>query len=171
VDTDNDSTLHDLAPSRGISLWSSRAARSALCLVVGLGAVGLLGLHTSSVSASDNGYQLTVDYPRIARAGLDTLWQVTVERPGGFDHDVTLAVSADYFAIFESQRFFPEPTDETRDADTLYLTFAKPPGDTLTVGYDAYIQPSSQRGASATIAVLEAGQPAASVRITTTLLP
>jgi hypothetical protein len=139
--------------------------------VVVLGAVGLLGLHTSTVSSSGGGYRLTVDYPRIARAGLDTLWQVTVVHSGGFDHDVTLAVSADYFAIYESQRFFPEPTDETRDASTLYLTFAKPPGDTLTVGYDAYIQPSSQRGASATVAVLEAGEPAASVRITTTLLP
>jgi hypothetical protein len=172
VDPDHDSTLRGMASPPGrASHWLSRGARAALAVIVAMGAVGLLGLHTSSVSTTAAGYRLTVDYPRIARAGLDTLWQVTVVRSGGFYHDVTLAVSADYFAIYESQRFFPEPSDETRAGDMLYLTFAKPPGDTLTVGYDAYIQPSSQRGASATVSVLEAGVPAASVRITTTLLP
>jgi hypothetical protein len=171
VQPENDSTLGGIAPPGRVSLWLSRAARTALLLVVALGAVGLLGLHTSSASISDNGYRLAVDYPRIARAGLDVLWQVTVVRDGGFDRDVTLAVTADYFSIYESQRFFPEPADETRDGQTLYLTFAKPPGDTLIVSYDAYIQPSSQRSASATVSVLEAAQPAASVHITTTLLP
>jgi hypothetical protein len=171
VGPEDDSTLRDMAPSGRVSHWLSRAARVGIALIVAMGAVGLLGLHTSSESATGGGYRLTVDYPRIARAGLDTLWQVTVIRDGGFDHDVTLAMSADYFAMYESQRFFPEPTDETRDANTLYLTFAKPSGDTLIVGYDAYIQPSSQRGSSATVSVLEAGAPAASVHITTTLLP
>ena len=135
------------------------------------GAVGVLGVHTSSSTSSGGGYALTVDYPRTARAGLDALWQVTVVHRGGFDQDVTLAVSASYFAIFESQRFFPEPTDETRDADTLYLTFAKPPGDTFTVGYDAYIQPASQHGAAATVSVLDGGRVAASVDFSTTLFP
>jgi hypothetical protein len=167
----DDSTLRDLTSSGRGSLWLGRAARAAIVLVIALGAVGLLGLHTSSESTTSGRYRLTVDYPRIARAGLDTLWQVTVVREGGFDHDITLAVSAEYFAMYESQRFFPEPTAETRDANTLYLTFSKPPGDTLIVGYDAYIQPSSQRGSSATVSVLEAGVPAASVHITTTLLP
>jgi hypothetical protein len=168
---ERDSTLREMSPPTAVSLRLSRVARTALALLVGMGAVGLLGLHTSSVSASDGGYRLTVEYPRIARAGLDTLFQITVARPGGFDGDVTLAVTADYFGIYESQRFFPEPTDETRDGEVLYFTFAKPPGDTLTVSYDSYIQPSSQRGSSATVAVLESGRPAASVHITTTLLP
>jgi hypothetical protein len=165
------STLHGLGQTGPVSLWLSRAARSALGLVVVLGAAGALGLHTSAVSSSEDGYRLSVEYPRVARAGLDTRWQVTVVHEGGFAHDVTLAVTAGYFDIFESQRFFPEPTDETRDGELLYLTFAKPPGETLTVGYDAYIQPSSQRGASATVAVMETGQPVASVDITTSLLP
>jgi hypothetical protein len=165
------STLDGLGGSGWVSQWLSRAARSVLAVIVVLGAVGALGLHTSAASDSENGYRLTVDYPRIARAGLDTRWQVTVMHDGGFDHDVTLAVTAGYFGIFESQRFFPEPTDETRDGELLYLTFAKPAGDTLTVGYDAYIQPSSQRGASASVAVMDAGQPVASVHLTTSLLP
>jgi hypothetical protein len=171
MQTARDSTIDAITPSGRVPTWLSRIARSALLAVVALGAVGLLGLHTSSTAASQNGYRLTVDYPRIARAGLDTLWQATIEHDGGFAHDVTLAVSADYFAIFESQRFFPEPTDETRDGQTLLLTFARPAGDTLTIGYDAYIQPSSQRGASATVAVLDQGLSVASVHITTTLLP
>jgi len=64
----------------------------------------------------------------MARAGLDTPWQVTVTRPGGLGKQVTLAITGDYFTIFETQGFHPEPADETRNAHTLYLTFTAPPG-------------------------------------------
>jgi hypothetical protein len=171
VTTERDSTLEGIVQPGSAGRWLARASLTALFLVVAAGASGLLGVHTSSKAASGGGYSITVDYPGTARAGLDALWQVRVVHPGGFEHDVTLTVSADYFAVFESQRFFPEPTDETRDGDTLYLTFARPPGDTLTVGYDAYIQPASQRGASATVSVLDEGRPAASVDFSTMLFP
>jgi hypothetical protein len=167
----DDSTLAGVGAERPAGLWLRRAALTALAGIVALGAVGLLGLHTSSVSTTGGGYSLDVDYPRVARAGLDVTLRVTVTRPGGFDHDVTLAVSGDYFPIYETQGFFPTPSDTTRDASNDYFTFTKPPGETLVVDYDAYIQPSSQRGASATIAVLDDGRPAASVYIETALLP
>jgi len=171
VKTRGDSTLDGLVSPGRAPRWLRRAGVAILALVVGAGTVGLLGIHTSSNSSSAEGYHLTVTYPRTARAGLDALWQVTVVHDGGFDGAVTLSLPASYFAIYESQRFFPEPSDETRAGDTLYLTFAKPPGDRLTVGYDAYIQPSSQRGASGTVAVIDGGRTAASVDFHTTLLP
>jgi hypothetical protein len=149
----------------------SRATLTGLAVVVFAGAVGALGLHTSSASSSSGGYTLEVSYPRIARAGLDVEFQATITHAGGFDHDVVLAVSAAYFGIFETQGFFPTPSAETRDGDTLYLTFTKPDSDTLTVGYDAYVQPSSQRGSSATVSVLDGGRPAVTVHVKTTLLP
>ena len=65
----------------------------------------------------------------------------------------------------------PEPSEETRDASTLYLTFAAPEADTFVVEYDAYIQPSSQRGAIATVGVVEDDVTVASVEISTHLLP
>jgi hypothetical protein len=142
-----------------------------LGLAVLAGLVGILGVHTSTATTSRDGYTLTLRYPGIARAGLDVPWQVTVSHPGGFGQEVTLAVTGAYFDIFETQGFHPQPSAETRDAHTLYLTFDAPPGDTLVVSYDAYIQPASQRGTAARVAVLDHGTPAAWIDYRTRLVP
>lgn len=167
------STLAGIGEQSRGGLWVGRAVLGALALVVFAAAAGLLGVHTTEESASGDGYRLTVEYPRTARSGLDTLWQVTVNNPGGFDQDVRLTVTADYFDIFESQGFFPDPDTQTRDGDLLYLTFTKPPGDTFMLGFDAYIQPSSQIGRDAEVAVLNGASDdvAASVHIDTWLAP
>jgi hypothetical protein len=144
---------------------------TAMAAAVALALLSLLGVHSSVASAQDHGYDLSVVYPSVARAGLDTPWQVTVTHPGGFGKELTLAVTGDYFDIFETQGFHPEPAEETRDADTLYLTFTAPPGDTFVVAYDAYIQPASQRGRSATVSVVDGGTRVATVRLDTRLLP
>jgi hypothetical protein len=142
-----------------------------LALVVLADLVGLLGVHTSSATTTRDGYRLSLRYPDIARAGLDVQWQVTVSHPGGFGKEVVLAVTGDYFDIFETQGFHPQPSAETRDGHTLYLTFDAPPGDTLVVYYDAYIQPASQQGKSARVAVLDHGTPAAWIDYRTRLVP
>jgi hypothetical protein len=157
--------------SHPVALWLRRAALTAMALVVAAGLLSLLGVRTTTASAQGHGYDLSVRYPAVARAGLDTPWQVTVTHPGGFGKQVTLAVTGDYFDIFETQGFHPEPADETRDAHTLYLSFTAPPGDTFVVDFDAYIQPSSQRGRSARVAVLDGGAPMASVDLDTRLMP
>jgi hypothetical protein len=157
--------------SHPVALWLRRAMLTAMALAVAAGLLSLLGVRTSSASAQGNGYQLTVRHPSVARAGLDTTWQVTVVRPGGFGKEITLAVTGDYFDIFETQGFHPQPADETRDRHTLYLTFTAPPGDTFVVDFDAYVQPASQQGRSATVAVLSGGRSMASVDIDTHLFP
>ena len=98
-----------------------------------------------------NGLHLTLRYPSVARAGLDTPWQVTVTHPGGFGKQLTLASPATTSTSSRPRASIPNPADETRDADTLYLTFTAPPGDTFVVDFDAYIQPASQQGRSATL--------------------
>ncbi|MFC7657243.1 hypothetical protein ACFQV8_13425 [Pseudonocardia benzenivorans] len=97
-------------------------------------------------------------YAWVARAGLDVPWTVTVRRAGGFPGPVTLAVTSDYFDIFESQGLDPEPATETADDTNLYWTFDPPPGETLSVDFDAYIQPSSQLGESGEVSVVDAGR-------------
>lgn len=155
-----------------VAAWGRRAVLTLLLAIVVAGASGLLGVWTSTGSAVGDGYALSVKYASIARAGLDVPWQVTVTREGGFDKTITLAVTGDYFDIYETQGFTPEPSAMVRDAETLFLTFDAPEGDTFTVDYDAYIQPSSQRGASATVALVDADlEPIASVDIDTLLLP
>lgn len=141
-----------------------------LALVVA-GASGLLGVRSTTTTADRGGWHLSVEHAAVARAGLDVPWNVTVRHPGGFGASLTLAVTGDYFDIYETQGFHPEPAATRRDAETLYLTFDAPDGDTFVLSYDAYIQPSSQRGASATVGVVEDDVTVASVEISTHLLP
>ena len=156
------------------AFWMRRAAALVLVLVVALALLGFLGVRTSEVSASDGGYDLSVRYPAIARGGLDTPWEVTVHNDQGFEKELTIAVTGSYLDLFETQGFHPEPSDSTRDASTLFLTFTAPEGDTFVVSYDAYVQPASQRGAEATVAVVESPalpDPLVEVHYRTWLLP
>jgi hypothetical protein len=154
-----------------LAIWSRRAFLMLLTAVVLAGLGGFLGVRTETEAAHAGGYRLSLRHAETARAGLDVPWEVTVTHEGGFGKDVTLAVTGDYFDIYETQGFTPDPSDATRDGDTLYLTFAAPPGDTLVVSYDAYIQPSSQVGRDGTLSVLEDGSPIVSVDFDTFLLP
>jgi hypothetical protein len=153
------------------AVWARRGFLGLLLLVVLAGLLGLLGVHPATSRATEAGWTVSLRYAHIARPGLDVPWEVTVTRAGGFADDVTLAVTGDYFDIFESQGFEPEPSDETRDGSLYYLTFNKPPGDTLTVSFDAYIQPASQIGRSGTLSVVDGGRRVASVGFRTFLVP
>jgi hypothetical protein len=157
--------------SHTTALWARRVVLAVLALVVVADLLGLLGVHTSTATASRDGYSMSLRYPGVARAGLDIEWQVTVSHPGGFGKELTLGVTGDYFDIFETQGFHPEPSAETRDGHTLYLTFDAPPGDTFVVYYDAYIQPASQQGKSARVAVFDHGRPAVWIDYRTRLVP
>ncbi len=75
------------------------------------------------------------------------------------------------FDIYETQGFHPEPDSETADGEYLYLQFAPPPGDTLVVDFDAYIQPTSQLGRRTTVKVITGGQERLRMRTHTFLLP
>lgn len=162
----------ETARQQRIGAWGRRALLGALLVGVIAGLGGLLGVRVATVDDTGDGYSLRVEHASVARAGLDVPWEVTVQNPAGFEKTITLAVTGDYFDMYETQGFTPEPSSSIRDGDTVYLTFDAPDGDTFVVDYDAYIQPSSQRGESATIAVVDPDlRPVASVDIDTFLLP
>ncbi len=167
------STLDGLAEARQpLAVWLRRTSLLLLVALVALGMVGLLGVRTAEKSAVRDGYRLDVAYPRVARAGLDTEWRIRVTNPAGLGDRVVVAVTGDWFLLFESQAFHPEPIESTRDGSTMYLTFATAPDDrTLVVDFDAYVQPASQRGEPARVAVLESGTPVVWVDYQTWLLP
>jgi hypothetical protein len=167
------STLGDVKDAAEIrrGRLGRRLGTAAIAVFVAAGLVGVFGVRTGSVSASGGGYRLTVEYPAVARAGLDTLWRVTVHHPGGFDGPITIATTADYFDIFETQGFYPGPSDETVDGDRYLQTFEPPTGDTFVLTFDAYVQPASQTGRTATTAVVVGGRDAVSVSYRTRLVP
>ncbi|HET6938266.1 MAG TPA: hypothetical protein VFI19_06665 [Nocardioides sp.] len=152
--------------------WWRRVFMTVLAVVIAAGLAGLLGVREATAEASENGWSLRLQYAATARAGLDVPFIVTVRHAGGLGKQVSLALTGDHLDIYETQGFHPEPSDETRDGATLYLTFDAPPdGDTLVVSYDAYIQPAAQRGRDATLGVMDAGRQVAVVDVRTRLLP
>jgi hypothetical protein len=167
----DDSTLRDVRGIRRRPRIARRAGIAALFVVVVLGALGLFGVRSATASVSRNGYAVTVVYPRIARAGLDVPFRVHVHRAGGFSAGVSVAVSSDYFGMFETQGFFPEPDSESDDGRFVTLSFSKPSGEDFQVEYDAYIQPAAQIGKSAVVRVEVGGRVVASLSINTWLLP
>ncbi len=169
-----ETTLEGLE-SRGqdvAGLWGRRVFLAAFAVILVAGLAGLLGVRGATADASEDGWSVELDYASIARAGLDVPFTATVRHDGGFDEVVTLALTADYLDIYETQGFHPDPSATRRDGDTLYLTFDAPAeGDTFVVSYDAYIQPSAQRGRDGTLAVLTDGREVAAVPFRTRLLP
>ena len=174
-----DSTLEGLsgAGAGAIGTWGRRVFLAALVAALVAGLLGFLGVHTATTSSAtgtgetDGDWSVSLTHASVARAGLDVPWQVTVRRVGGFDEPVTLAVTGDYLDVYETQGFAPEPSAATRDGQVLYLEFDPPPGDTLVVDYDAYIQPSSQVGAGGTVGVYDGTRVLAPVAFDTRLLP
>jgi hypothetical protein len=169
----DDSTLQDVLrghegpPAR----WGRRVGTVVLLLVVVAGALGVFGVHSRTVSTTSNGYTLSVTYPQVARAGLDVPWRARIHHTGGFPAKITLAVTSDYFRMFETQGFFPDADSTTNDGHFVYFSFVTPPGDDFVVDYDAYIQPSSQIGKSATVQLLVAGKVMARTSLRTWLVP
>ena len=167
------STLQDIRSAEAgprSARWR-RVLVGLLTVVVAAGATGLLGVHSTTSTTTDRGYEVTVEYAALARAGLDVPWQVRVHRDGGFDGPVTLAVTADYFDIYEEQGLDPQPATERSDGEYLYWTFDPPPGDRLAVDFDAYIQPSSQLGSSGEVSVLVGTERVATTAFHTWLAP
>lgn len=154
------------------SVWLRRATLVGLAAFVLASALTLFGVRTVVASAEGGGYRLSVEHPRVARAGLDVVWEVTVHRDSPLDRELQLAVTGSYLDLFETQAFHPEPVESSRNGDTLYLTFATTPGsDTFVVAYDAYIQPAAQRGRDGRVAVIVDGAPVMSTDFSTFLMP
>lgn len=173
--SDAESTISDVRPVSAGPLphWGRKVGLAVLLLVVVAGATGWLGVHTRSVSRTSDGYRLTVSYPQVARAGLDVEWTVRLHRDGGIRTGFTIAVDADYFDIFESQGFSPEPASETTNGKQLLMRFEPPPGNgpDFRLDFDGYIQPASQLGRATTVAVLVHGKAVVQQPIRTWLAP
>jgi len=151
--------------------WGRRIGVLVLSAIVLLGAFGFFGVRSRTVDATGDGYTLHVTYPQTARAGLDVPWRAEVQHTGGFGKELTVAVSADYFRMFETQGFYPTPDHVGDDGTFVYMTFDNPVGDKFVVDYDAYIQPAAQLGKSATVEVIVAHDVVVTAHLKTWLLP
>ncbi|MGH3972350.1 MAG: hypothetical protein ACRDS9_03365 [Pseudonocardiaceae bacterium] len=113
------------------------SALGLLIVLALLGVTGLLGGHTGIASASANGYELRVEYPRIFRAGLPADGSIRMTRREGFSQDVTVAITKEYLELFDVRAMLPAPTSQTSAPPYVYFTFETPPGSRLEVSFTA----------------------------------
>jgi hypothetical protein len=112
----------------------------ALVLLVALllvGVTGLLGVRATTVSSTSNGYELSVKHAWITRGGMAADWRLRVRRTGGFSRPVTVAYPRDFLDFFDVEDVLPAPMSQSSAPPYLYLTFARPPADTLDVTFPA----------------------------------
>ncbi len=155
----------------------ARAGRRVFVVLLGLflllGALGFYGVRKTSASAAGGGYEVSVDYASVSRPGVATPWSFEVRRPGGFPDGVTVTVTSDYFEVFDENGLGPTPAEETTDGDLTVWRFAPTTSDTLSVSFDARIEPGVQlTTAKGELSVLGPdGQPAVTVGFRTFVMP
>lgn len=175
--SDRDAVLSTLTgirtTTRRPALWARRAVVTVLTLVVGIAALGFLGVHSTTASAGADGYTVTVTYARVARAGWDVPLRIQLLAPEPLaGKKITVTVGREYLALFETQGLWPDPADESGDLGTVRWEFDGPDeGNDLTIDYDAYIQPNAQIGTGTTIVVDIDEQSIVAVPISTALIP
>jgi hypothetical protein len=160
----------DLAQSRRARALR-RVFMALLAVFMLLGATGMLGVRSRTVSARGGGYELTVTYGQVSRPGLATPFGFEVRRPGGFDGPVTVSSDTAYLSMFDENGFDPQPTSVTATAEVIIWEFEPPPGDVLSVSFDARIEPGVQWGKSGQTSVMEDGRPVATARYHTWIMP
>jgi hypothetical protein len=145
-----------------------------LGLFLALGALGVYGVRTTSVSASGGGYELSVTYASVSRPGLATPWALEVRRPGGFPDGLNVAVRSSYFDAFDENGLGPAPAEETTDGTWTFWRFAPTSAETVDVSFDARIEPGVQLTfVEGQVEVLpgRTGPPAVGVKFRTFVMP
>jgi hypothetical protein len=155
---------------RGV--WVRRAFTAALFAFVIAALFGVFGIRTNTVEARADGMTARFQYASINRRGVTSLFRLRVDRPAGFESEVTVRVTLDYFDIIAFRGMSPEPTEQTTDATAVEWTFARPEGDTFTLNVDGQIDPSLSPGRHrGQLAVWVGGGQPAVVHFTTFVLP
>lgn len=162
--------------NRRLMSWLTFAvlfAVMASAVVDAIDGVDVWGVDDERLTAvSSSGAELSVRYPTVTRAALASPFEVVVERPGGFDNDVEIAIDVDYLELWDLNGIHPSPAGERSDGDRIIWTFDAPDGDRFLVSYDARIEPGAQlEERSGAVSFLEPGEPELTIRISTKVRP
>lgn len=171
VDAGGDVVAAPLQITRRQMHRSRALRRLGLLLIVALlvvGALNLLGGRTAKATASANGYQLQVTYPRTGRPGISAPVQIQVQKQGGFQGPVTISMSSNYLDILDVRNLVPDPQQSTASNKAVTWQFNPPSGDTLAVTIGAEFEPAEHMGIHhGAVTVIDNNNPAVSARFTT----
>jgi hypothetical protein len=142
-----------------------------LFAVLALGLAGRLGVRSRTITAQGGGYDLSVTYGQVTRAGLATPWSLEIHHAGGFDGPVTVSTTSSYLDLFDENGFDPQPSSTTATPEAVIWEFEPPPGDTLSVSLDARLEPGVHSGRAGESSVLVGGKPVVTARYKTWVWP
>lgn len=173
--TEADRTTEDVVahPPGVMSRWARRAGYASMALLLIASAIGLLGPREATVRASGGGYDLSVDYPQVTRAGQPAPLRITVRSTSGFGDVVQIRLCRGFFTDADFQGWYPTPSAESSDGSWIVYEFDPPPTqDTLQISLDGRTAPG-QFGSvdSCEVAVLREDSPVARVHFTGWRLP
>jgi hypothetical protein len=171
----------DLVTTTGLSSDPDRMDRwfrwilvSVLTLLLVAAAGGLLGVETASASASGGGLQLDVEYAATTRAGLATPFAISIASLDGapLPSPLDVVVDAPYLEMFDENGLTPDPAEAWSDGRSVTWTFEPPEGAaSLTVSFDARLEPAVQRGHEGRVAVMAGSRELVAVDFTTMVMP
>jgi hypothetical protein len=173
VDADEPSSRHIIWQRR----WLHRVLFGAVLLVLGTAVldgfdvVDAIGPDEDSTVESGGGYELVVEHPTVTRPALATDFRIIVRREGGFDEPIQVAVTRRYLEMWDANATIPSPSGETSMGRWVIWEFDPPPGDELTITYEARIEPGVQAGRDGAVAVLEDDEPVVTARFHTKVRP
>ncbi|HEX4906221.1 MAG TPA: hypothetical protein VFU93_12275 [Acidimicrobiales bacterium] len=135
--------------------------------------VDIWGVDDERLTAtSASGAELVVRYPTVTRPALASPFEITVERPGGFENDVEIAIDVEYLELWDLNGIYPSPAEERSDGDRIIWTFDAPDGESFLVSYDARIEPGAQlEEREGAVSFLEPGEPELTIRFATKVRP
>ena len=115
--------------------------------IVILALLGYAGLATSRADTTDGDLTVQVDYATVSRPGLATPLTITIDSTAGrLPDELTVEMPRAYLAMFDENGLDPSPDAVTSDGETEIWTFE--PGDvsTLSIDFDARLQPNMHYG-------------------------
>jgi hypothetical protein len=137
----------------------------------GLDVLDTIGPDEAVVRSTGGGFALEVEHPSITRPALASVFRIRIQREGGFDEPVQLAISRSYLESWDLNGIMPAPSGETSLGDWIVWEFDPPPGDELLITYESRIEPGEQSTTRGEAAVLVEDEPVARVDFKTKVRP
>jgi hypothetical protein len=90
-----------------------RVGLAFIALIVLAGGVGLLGIRTRTVTATDGGYSITLQYPWTDRSNEPINWVLAVRKVGGFSGPGSIRITQSYLDLLNMNGIEPEPSSSS----------------------------------------------------------
>lgn len=115
---------------------------AALALIVVAGLSGLLDSRNTARQSDVRQVSLDVTHPRVIRAGQPVPLHIAVTSADGFEQPIQLRLTRELLDRLDFQNWYPSPSAETGDPDSVLYEFDPPHGDRFEVHLDARAQPN-----------------------------